>query len=83
MKVQVKTREDHDSQQYKFRTRAFTIDRVFEVDKSTLRKLFANETFSEWQELLTGEELTEKVMLFGNCSCLYIFNLMLLFCFMF
>lgn len=76
MKVQVKTREDHDSQQYKFRPRAFTIDRVFEVDKSTLRKLFANDTFSEWQELLSGEEITEKVMFYsyiGNCLCLYIF----------
>ena len=55
MKDQTKTRENDEAQQYKFRPRAFTIDRVFE-DKS-------NDTSLEWQEFLLEEEFTEKVML--------------------
>lgn len=62
MKDEVKTKESHDSQQYKFRPRAFKIDRVFEVDKSNVSKFFADATFSEWEELLSEEEITEKVM---------------------
>ncbi|KAJ4717838.1 Midasin [Melia azedarach] len=61
MKDEVKTKESHDSQQYKFRPRAFKIDRVFEVDKSNVSKFFADATFSEWEELLSEEEITEKV----------------------
>ncbi|KAL5755634.1 hypothetical protein ACOSQ2_020380 [Xanthoceras sorbifolium] len=53
MKVETKTKEDYDAQQYKFRPRAFTIDRFFE-DKS-------NDTSLEWQEFLLEEEFTEKV----------------------
>ncbi|KAK3220425.1 hypothetical protein Dsin_014395 [Dipteronia sinensis] len=53
MKDQTKTRENDEAQQYKFRPRAFTIDRVFE-DKS-------NDTSLEWQEFLLEEEFTEKV----------------------
>lgn len=62
MKVQVKSKEDHDAQQYKFRPRAFRIKNVVDVDISTFGKLFANESFSEWQELLSEEEFLEKVM---------------------
>lgn len=62
MKDEVKTKENHNAQQYKFRPRAFKVDRVFEVEKSSLRKFFANDAFSEWQELLLEEEFAEKVM---------------------
>ncbi|KDO65104.1 hypothetical protein CISIN_1g0000012mg, partial [Citrus sinensis] len=61
MKDEVKTKENHNAQQYKFRPRAFKVDRVFEVEKSSLRKFFANDAFSEWQELLLEEEFAEKL----------------------
>ncbi|KAA8540262.1 hypothetical protein F0562_024175 [Nyssa sinensis] len=59
MKVEVKSKEDHEAQQYKFRPRAFKIEDIIEIDISTLGSLSANESFSEWQELLSEEELTE------------------------
>ena len=62
MKVQIKTKEDHEAQQYKFKPRAFKIDNIIEVDISTLGSLVANESFSEWQEFLSEEESTDEVI---------------------
>lgn len=56
MKVQVKTKEDHEAQQYKFRPRAFKIDSIIQVDISTLRSSVGNAAFSEWQEMISAEE---------------------------
>ena len=64
MKVQVKGKEDYEAQQYKFKPRAFKIENVIEIDISSLGNSVANETFSEWQELLSEDELTEKVTFF-------------------
>lgn len=61
MKVQVKGKEDYDAQQYKFKPRAFKMENIIEIDISTLGNSFANESFSEWQELLSEDEFTEKV----------------------
>ncbi|CBI35900.3 unnamed protein product, partial [Vitis vinifera] len=60
MKVQVKGKEDYDAQQYKFKPRAFKMENIIEIDISTLGNSFANESFSEWQELLSEDEFTEK-----------------------
>ncbi|KAF2301013.1 hypothetical protein GH714_019259 [Hevea brasiliensis] len=60
MKVQVKSKEGRDTQQYKFRPRAFEIKHLIDVDISTFGKLLANENFSEWQELLSEDECLEK-----------------------
>ncbi|KAG8656474.1 hypothetical protein MANES_04G142500v8 [Manihot esculenta] len=59
-KVQVKSKEGHDIQQYKFRPRAFEIRHLVDVDMSTFGKL-ANDNFSEWLELLSEDECLEKV----------------------
>ncbi|CAK7356901.1 unnamed protein product [Dovyalis caffra] len=61
MKVQVKSKEGLDAQQYKFRPRAFKIKSIVDVDFSTLNQFFPNDSFSEWQELLSEEESLEKV----------------------
>lgn len=68
-KVQVKSKEGHDIQQYKFRPRAFEIRHLVDVDMSTFGKL-ANDNFSEWLELLSEDECLEKVMLQCGHSCL-------------
>ncbi|KAL4625562.1 hypothetical protein ACB092_05G035400 [Castanea dentata] len=58
MKIQAKTKKDYDSQQYKFKPRAFQIERIIEVDISTLGKSMGNDSFSEWKTLLSEEKLT-------------------------
>lgn len=59
-------RED-DSQQYKFRTRAFKIENVIELDISTLGKSLANESFQEWRELVAEDEQRVRLgQLFNN-----------------
>ncbi|CAK9179916.1 unnamed protein product [Ilex paraguariensis] len=60
MKVQVRTKEDHEAQQYKFRPRAFKIQSIVDIDISTLGSLIMNESFLEWQELVYEEELAER-----------------------
>lgn len=75
MKNQVKAKEDLHSQQFIFRPRAFTINRVFEVDKSTLRKLLANDGFSEWQELLYEEDTENVTLLPLDCKLICMFHL--------
>ncbi|XP_065866775.1 midasin [Euphorbia lathyris] len=61
MKVQTKSKEGYDAQQFKFRPRAFDIQHVIDVDISTFPEVFANENLSEWQELLSEDECLEKV----------------------
>lgn len=86
MKDEVKTKENHNAQQYQFRPRVFKVDRVFEVEKSSLRKLFASDAFSEWQELLLEEEFAEEVMVLCqmqtdyDCLHLHFFILMSFYC---
>nr|GEU87507.1 midasin isoform X1 [Tanacetum cinerariifolium] len=53
MKIQVRTKEELDSQQYKFKPRAFDLKTVIEMDVTTLES--SNEAFSEWQELASEE----------------------------
>ena len=65
MKIQVRTKEELDSQQYRFRPRAFDIKNVIEMDVSTLESSMGNEAFSEWKELASEEVSVEKV------TCLY------------
>ncbi|XP_030490703.2 midasin isoform X2 [Cannabis sativa] len=63
---QAKTREEQ-SQQYKFRTRAFKIASIFELDISNLEKSFEGgsssemkEFFSEWKESVSDDQHVEK-----------------------
>lgn len=63
MKIQAKTKKDYDSQQYKFKPRAFQIERIIEVDISTLGKSMGNDSFSEWKALLSEEKLTTMVVI--------------------
>ncbi|KAI3766421.1 hypothetical protein L2E82_16478 [Cichorium intybus] len=60
MKVQVRTKEELDSQQYRFRPRDFDIKNVIVMDVSTLENSIANEAFSEWQELASEEVSVES-----------------------
>ncbi|MCL7041049.1 hypothetical protein MKW94_021074 [Papaver nudicaule] len=60
MKDQIKERQNDESHNYKFKTRQFKIEDILEVDVSSLRNFFMDETLSmEWQELLAEEEPTE------------------------
>ncbi|KAJ9568543.1 hypothetical protein OSB04_004509 [Centaurea solstitialis] len=60
MKIQVRTKEELDSQQYRFKPRAFDIKNVIEMDVSTLESSIANEAFLEWKELASEEVSVEK-----------------------
>lgn len=60
MKLQVKEKEHDETQQFKFRPRAIKVENVIEIDISTLQSSVTSESFTEWQELLAGEESTEK-----------------------
>ncbi|XP_050232290.1 midasin isoform X2 [Mercurialis annua] len=61
MKIQVKSKEGCDAQEYKFRPRAFEIKHVIDVDISTFGKFLSDENSSEWLELLSADECLEKV----------------------
>ena len=63
MKIQAKTKKDNDSQQYKFKPRAFQIETIIEVDIATPGKLMGNDSFSKWKALLSKEKLTTMVVL--------------------
>lgn len=65
--IQAKNREQ-DSQQYKFRTRAFEIGSIMELDISTIGRSLENgsspelkEFFSEWKELVSEDQHAERV----------------------
>ncbi|KAF5200410.1 Midasin [Thalictrum thalictroides] len=62
MKIQTKAKEDDEARSYRFKTRQFKIEDIFEVDVSTLRKSFSDESLSlEWQDMLAEDECTEWV----------------------
>ena len=61
MKIQAKTKEDYDSQQYKFRSRILKIESIIELDISSLGKSLTNESFLEWKELHSDDEYAAKV----------------------
>ncbi|KAM7253719.1 hypothetical protein ACFE04_031401 [Oxalis oulophora] len=63
MKEQVKSKEESDSQQYKFRARVFKVESVLEVDISTLTKSISHDTSSEFQELLRDEEDSTEIVI--------------------
>ncbi|KAK6125035.1 hypothetical protein DH2020_041213 [Rehmannia glutinosa] len=60
MKHRSKPIDECKSQQFKFRTRAFKIESIIDIDVSSCANLLANDSFSEWQELL-ADELDEKI----------------------
>ncbi|CAL5395029.1 unnamed protein product [Camellia sinensis] len=60
IKVEVKTKEDHEARQFKFKARAFKIENIMEIDISTLGGSLENEILSDWQELLSDEKVAEK-----------------------
>ena len=66
MKTQLKTREESNSQQYKFRTRAFTIDSIIELDISGLGNASSNESFLEWKEVMSKDEIAESVSKYAS-----------------
>lgn len=62
MKHRVKSAEGGNGQQFKFRARVFKMESIIDIDVSNCAYLLANDSFSEWQELLS-EELEDKVMI--------------------
>nr|XP_011467404.1 PREDICTED: midasin isoform X1 [Fragaria vesca subsp. vesca] len=54
--IHMKAKQDHASQQYKFRARAFKLESIIELNISSLEKSLANESFSEWKDFLAEEE---------------------------
>ncbi|KAG5541983.1 hypothetical protein RHGRI_021724 [Rhododendron griersonianum] len=60
MKVRVRTKQEHESQQFKFKPRALKIDSIIESDLSSLVGSLPNETLSEWQDWLLKEEVAVK-----------------------
>ncbi|KAJ8774196.1 hypothetical protein K2173_009627 [Erythroxylum novogranatense] len=61
IKANIKSKEGHDAQEYKFRPRAFEIKSVVDDDISSLGNLFNNDSFTEWQELLHEEESSAQM----------------------
>ncbi|KAL8480046.1 hypothetical protein ACS0TY_026830 [Phlomoides rotata] len=49
-----------EEQQFKFRARVFKMESIIDIDVSNFANLLGNDSFSEWQELLS-EELDEKM----------------------
>lgn len=64
VKHRAKPTDESKAQQFKFRERAFNIESIINIDVSNCAILLANDSFSEWQELL-AEELDEKVPIFA------------------
>ncbi|KAF7137371.1 hypothetical protein RHSIM_Rhsim07G0217300 [Rhododendron simsii] len=60
MKVRVRTKQEHEAQQFKFKPRALKIDSIIESDLSSLVGSLPNETLSEWQDWLLKEEVAVK-----------------------
>ncbi|XP_028082775.1 probable LRR receptor-like serine/threonine-protein kinase RFK1 isoform X1 [Camellia sinensis] len=65
MKVEVKTKEDHEARQFKFKPCAFKIENIMEIGISTLGGSLENEILSDWQELLSDEKVAEKRIVDG------------------
>ena len=62
MKHRAKSTDDGRSELFKFRSRTFKMESILKIDVSNCANLLANDSFSEWQELLS-EELDDKVMI--------------------
>ncbi|KAK4427378.1 Midasin [Sesamum alatum] len=60
VKHRVKPIGECAAQQFKLRARAFKLESVIDIDVSNCANLLANDSFSEWQELLS-EELDDKI----------------------
>ncbi|XP_077240383.1 midasin-like protein isoform X2 [Tasmannia lanceolata] len=61
MKVQIKAKEDDESQRYKFRPRAFKMEDILEADISQLRTFAADETLSmDWEGMLVEQDAQAK-----------------------
>ncbi|KAG6397962.1 hypothetical protein SASPL_139412 [Salvia splendens] len=60
MKHRAKSTDDGRSELFKFRSRTFKMESILEIDVSNCAILLANDSFSEWQELLS-EELDDKI----------------------
>ncbi|KAH6793247.1 hypothetical protein C2S52_003724 [Perilla frutescens var. hirtella] len=60
MKHRAKSAQGGNAQLFKFRARAFKMESIIEIDVSNCAYLLANDSFSEWQELLS-EELDDKI----------------------
>ncbi|KAF7135896.1 hypothetical protein RHSIM_Rhsim08G0236800 [Rhododendron simsii] len=60
MKVKVRTKQEHEAQQFRFKPRAFKIDSIIESDASSPVGSLPNETQTEWQEWLSGEVVAGK-----------------------
>ncbi|XP_068635226.1 midasin isoform X2 [Aristolochia californica] len=57
LKSKIRTKRDYESQQFKFRSRAFKVEEILEIDVSGLRDFASDGTLSyEWQEALRGQE---------------------------
>ncbi|CAI9114384.1 OLC1v1015101C1 [Oldenlandia corymbosa var. corymbosa] len=61
MKLKVKQKKDDDARQFKFRPRALRIENIIDLDISTLGSFVSGESFLEWKEFVTGEELKEDI----------------------
>lgn len=62
MKHRAKSADEGQYRQFQFRARIFKMESIIEIDVSDCANLLANDSFSEWQELLS-EELDDKVMI--------------------
>lgn len=60
MKHRAKSSEEGQSQ-FMFKARIFKMESIIEIDVSNCANLLANDSFSEWQELLSQEQ-DDKVM---------------------
>ncbi|KAE9454484.1 hypothetical protein C3L33_13614, partial [Rhododendron williamsianum] len=70
MKVKVRTKQEHEAQQFRFKPRTFKIDSIIESDTSSPVGSLPNETQSEWQEWLSEEVIAGKVMILFSMSSL-------------
>ncbi|CAA0814598.1 Unknown protein, partial [Striga hermonthica] len=60
IKNRSKPTDESNAQQFKFRARVFKMESIIDIDVSNCANLLANDSFSEWQELI-AEELDEKI----------------------
>jgi midasin len=74
MKVYAKSKSDYDAQQFKFKSRAFQIESVIEVEIPALANSSATEAFSEWNEFCYEEKSADKVRLGFYAKCMFLIN---------
>ncbi|XP_045787692.1 midasin-like [Trifolium pratense] len=61
MKGYAKSKSEYDAQQFKFKSRAFQIESVIEVEIPALANSSATEAFSEWKEFSYEEKSADKM----------------------